>query len=304
MNNNMDIAKGHQMPIQPEITAEQNQVMEITPVEGLPIVDVLEECKKRIRDMNISQLLLSLKEKQVCFYSNGSWVIANEELLIDLIADTIVDPKVISVLCNVIPSVIEFSDLNGELVFKLDKNLNDIENIVMDIVNEFDFDTTAFELRGHRIDFGLNKTESFTIKEDLIIAAKSTLYELFCSEKLWCNQVVKTFDIIKTGIVDRGHFIAQRDINKIELLFAFTDLSADDANDIESIRVEYNKKEIGDWKCTNYILALEDIQCYVANGRYSNIQDCIRNSHFQNCNIEDQEQLNDMASLYLYKPEQ
>lgn len=300
----MDIAKGHQMPIQPEITAEHKQVMEVTTEEGCPIVDVLEECKKRIRGMDITEILFSLREKQVCFYSNGNWVIANEELLIDHIVDTMVDPKVISVLCNGVPSAIEFSDLSGELVFNVGKELNDIDNVVMDIVTAFDFDTVASELEKHRIDFGPSKIESDTITDDLIIAAKNTLHELFSSEKLSCNQVVKTFDMIKNGEVDRGHFIAQRNIDGAELFFVFLGLSADDANDIASIRVEYNKKEFGDWKCTDYILALEDIQCYVANGGYSNIQDCIGNEHFQDCGIEDQEQLIDIANWYLYNTEQ
>lgn len=72
----------------------------------------------------------------------------------------------------------------------------------------------------------------------------------------------------------------------------------------ESKDIVHILKPYGDWKCTDFILALEDFQQDIPRGKYTTIQQCMENRYFQDCDAEDQSQLIDIANWYLYDTEQ
>ncbi|HWY12203.1 MAG TPA: hypothetical protein VN026_12800 [Bacteroidia bacterium] len=73
-----------------------------------------------------------------------------------------------------------------------------------------------------------------------------------------------------------------------------------DENTIDHRKIIHTPKAYGDWKGSDFIYALEDIQGDIENGKYTTIEQCMENRYFRDCDKEDQEQLIDIANWYLH----
>ncbi|OFY85359.1 MAG: hypothetical protein A3F72_03590 [Bacteroidetes bacterium RIFCSPLOWO2_12_FULL_35_15] len=98
---------------------------------------------------------------------------------------------------------------------------------------------------------------------------------------------------------ENRYFIDCNVIDKQQLV----DIATVDLNK-KSKKRTYVQKADGDWKSTDFICALENLQHDIQSGKYTTIEQCIENENLMDFDREDQEQLIDIANWYLYDTEQ